>query len=257
VNLSPSAGARCSYVRSDFEAPGDSTRPVAFHPAPQGGGPRVVAAVDRSSRFVVQPVATGPDGRPGAWYVYVCQTSGERDALYRPPIWIPDAQAGAAAVDPAGLAEQARDQLGLRGPAIVLNPTGRQLVHLPTWMWLDRAGWHAQAATATAGAVSVTATAVPTAVTWTMGDGSLVHCVGPGTPYPSDGDPRAASPDCGYTYNTDSTDQPGGTYTVTATVTWNVTWNGDGQTGAFNGLTTVSTVRVAVISIPALVLGGH
>jgi fluoride ion exporter CrcB/FEX len=39
-------------------------------------------------------------------------------------------------------------------------------------------------------------------------------------------------------------------------VTWNVTWTGAGQTGAFEGLTTVSTVQVEVISIPALITGG-
>jgi hypothetical protein len=231
---------------------------VDFHAGPEAGALQVVTAVDRTSRLAVQPIAPGPDGRPGAWYVYQCQTAGVRDALYRPPIWIPDGQAGptAAAVDPAALVEQARNQLPLQGPTIELNPTGRQLVHLPTWMWLDRAGWHPQAATATAGAVSVTATAVPTTVTWSIGDGHQVHCTGPGTPYLPGGDPKATSPDCGYTYRADSAAEPSGTFTVTATVTWNVTWAGAGRTGTVNGLTTVSAVRVTVISIPALVVSG-
>ncbi|WP_445548290.1 MULTISPECIES: hypothetical protein [unclassified Frankia] len=43
---------------------------------------------------------------------------------------------------------------------------------------------------------------------------------------------------------------------MTTTVTWNVTWTGAGQTGVFNGLTTVSTTQVTVISISALSTGG-
>ncbi len=96
----------------------------------------------------------------------------------------------------------------------------------------------------------------PVEVVWTMGDGTQVRCPGPGTPYQPDADPKASSPDCGHTYQTSSGDQPGGVFPVTATVTWNVTWAGGGQTGVFNGLTTVSTTQVTVISVPALIAGG-
>jgi hypothetical protein len=258
VSLDPSTAAKCSYVRSDFQPPGDPTQPVVFLSRPTDGGIRVVlAAVYRPGSMQVQTVATGPDGQPGAWYVYQCQTAGIRDALYRPPVWIPDGQAGpAAAPDPAALAQQARSQLRLQGPRIVLSPTARQLVRLPTWMWLDPAGWRPVAATAAVGAASVTAVATPAEVTWSMGDGGQVRCAGPGTPYPVGGDPKAFSPDCGYTYRTVSASQPGGVFTVTATVTWNVTWAGGGQAGVFDGLTTVSAFQATVISIPALTTGG-
>ncbi len=258
VSLDPSELATCSYTRSDFQPEGDPVRPVVFRSVPRDGGLHVVAAVDWPGSLRVRPVATGPDGQPGAWYVYQCQNDGRRDALYRPPVWIPDGQAGpaAAAPDPAALAEQARNQLRLQGPKIALSPTGRQLIRLPTWMWLDPAGWQPVSATAAAGGVSVTAAATPAEVVWTMGDGTQVRCTGPGTPYPPDIDPKASSPDCGHTYQTVSDDQPGGVFAVTATVTWNVTWTGGGQTGVFNGLTTVSTVQVTVISVPALSTGG-
>jgi len=62
------------------------------------------------------------------------------------------------------------------------------------------------AATAAAGAVSVTAVAKPVAVVWEMGDGGTVTCTGPGTPFPVGADPKSASPDCGYTYRHRSLD---------------------------------------------------
>ncbi|CUU56477.1 hypothetical protein Ga0074812_1084 [Parafrankia irregularis] len=257
VALDPADVAHCSYVRSDFQPTAEAVQPVRFRRAPDGGL-RVVAAIDRPGPLLARPAATGPDGRSGAWYVYQCQTDGVRDALYRPPVWIPDGQGGPAAGGPdvGGLAEQARSQLRLQGPAIALSPTSRQLIRLPTWMWLDPAGWEPVSATAAAGGVSVTATATPAGVDWSMGDGTQVHCAGPGTPYPAGGDPKASSPDCGHTYQRVSEDQPGGTFPVTVTLTWNVTWAGAGQTGAFDGLTTVSTVQVEVIAIPALITGG-
>ncbi|WP_235433671.1 MULTISPECIES: hypothetical protein [Protofrankia] len=213
-------------------------------------------AVFRSSRLSVQAVATGPEQGAGAWYVYRCAANGVRDALYRPPVWIPDAAPGAAGPDPAGLAEQARNRLRLAGPRIVMSPTGDQLVRLPTWLWLDPAGWAALSATAAAGGVAVTAVATPVEVTWALGDGGTVTCTGPGTPFPAGADPASVSPDCGYTYRDRSLDAPGGTFPVTATVRWDVSWAGAGQAGVFPGLTTVSAAAVRVIDVPVLTTGG-
>ncbi|WP_166793672.1 ATP/GTP-binding protein [Frankia sp. B2] len=255
VALGPSDSAHCAYVRSDFQPPAAPIQPVGLRSTPRGSGPRVVAAADWSGTLVVRPAATGPDGRPGSWYVYQCQTPGLRDALYRPPVWIADAPAGPAPA-PAALAEQARNQLRLAGPAISMSPVRDQLVQLPTWLWLDAAGWNQVAATAAAGGVAVTAVAKPVSVVWSLGDGGTVTCTGPGTPFPAGADPKSASPDCGYTYRHRSLDEPGGTFTVTATVRWDVTWAGAGQAGAFPGLTTTSTVPVRVIDIPSLTTGG-
>ncbi len=239
--------ADCSYVRSDYQPPADSPQPVLYRP-PAGGD------------LVVRPAvfATQPGQGPGAWYVYRCAANGVRDTLYRAPVWIPDAAPGlrAPAPDPAALAEQARSQLRLAGPAIDRNPVGDQLVGLPTWLWLDPAGWTQASATAAAGGVSVTAVATPVAVVWSLGDGGTVTCTGPGTPFPPGSDPKSASPDCGHTYRNRSLDAPGGTYSVTATVRWDVAWAGAGQTGVFPGLTTVSAAQVRVIDVPALTTGG-
>jgi hypothetical protein len=179
--------------------------------------------------------------------------------LYRPPVWIPDAAPGAPAPapDPAALAERARDQLRLAGPRIGMNPAGDQLVRLPTWLWLDRAGWNEVSATAAAGGVSVTAVARPVQVTWSLGDGATVTCAGPGTPFPAGAAAKSASPDCGHTYRSPSSQAPGGAYPVTATVRWDVSWAGAGQAGVFPGLTTVSQAQARVIDVPALTTGGR
>lgn len=248
--------ADCAYVRSDYQPPAGGVRPVSYQPSATGGL-IVRPAVLGSSGPSVRPVASQPGQEPGAWYVYRCSTAGVRDALYRPPVWIPNAGPGAApAPDPEALAEQARSQLRLAGPQIVMNPSVDQLVGLPTWLWLDAAGWNQVAATAAAGGVSVTAVAKPVQVSWSLGDGGAVTCLGPGTPFPDGADPKSGSPDCGYTYRHRSLDTPGGTFAVTATVRWDVTWAGAGQVGAFPGLTTVSTTQARVIDIPSLTAGG-
>jgi hypothetical protein len=211
------------------------------------------AGFDASGLSVLPAVQPGQG--PGAWYIYRCTTDGVHDALYRAPVWIPDATA-ATAPDPAALAEQARNQLRLAGPRVATSPVGDQLVRLPSWLWLDPAGWKPASATAAAGGVSVTAVAKPVRAVWSMGDGGTVTCTGPGTPFTVGVDPTSASPDCGYTYRRRSLDSPGGTFTVTATVQWDVSWAGAGQAGVCPGLTTVSMRTTRVIDVPALTTGG-
>ncbi len=170
---------RCSYVRSDYRPPAGGGVVAAGYVEPALTASAVVVPVP-----VVVPVAAvaGP-GSGGAWYVYECSGKGARDAIYRPPVFIPDAPAapGGALPDPAALAQQAYDQLRLPSPAIRLSPAGRQLVKLPTWLWLDRAGWAASSATASVPGESVTAIATPARVVWSFGDGSTLTCTGPGT----------------------------------------------------------------------------
>ncbi len=247
----------CAYVRSDYQPPTESPRPVLYRQH-AGGELMVRPALFRGSTSVVAVAV--PGGGPGAWYLYRCATpgdSGDESLLYRAPVWIADAAPGvAAAPDPNALAEQARSQLRLAGPRIDMNPVGDQLLGLPTWLWLDPAGWGQVSATAAAGGVSVTAVARPVSVVWSLGDGGSVTCTGPGTPFPAGADPSSASPTCGYTYRHPSLTAPGGRWAVTATVRWDVTWAGAGRAGAFAGLTTVSTTTARVIDVPALTTGG-
>ncbi|WP_228004606.1 hypothetical protein [Amycolatopsis sp. YIM 10] len=196
-------------------------------------------------------------GEGGAWYVYQCTGQGMRDGLYRAPVWIPDAQAPDAAPlpSPEELAEQARAQLRLPSPVIASSPAGTQLVRLPTWLWLDRAMWQPRSATASVPGVSVTATATPASVSWAMGDGTTVTCAGPGTPFPGNGAPQAASPDCGHTYPRSSAGAPGERFPATATVSWRITWSGAGASGAFPDMTTSTAASFRVAEAQALGTG--
>jgi hypothetical protein len=190
-----------------------------------------------------------PEG-DGGWYVKVCYNDdGTTTAGLGGAVWVPGAP---PTVDPAALAREARSRLNLPSVVIRLNPPGKQLVNLPVWLSLDSASWHPQSATATAGAVSVTATARPVQATWSMGDGSRT-CAGRGTAWSPGTDPSAASPDCGYVYRRSSASAPGDAFTITVTVTWDVTWAGAGQTGTVPGLTTTGNANAVVQESQALI----
>ena len=49
--------------------------------------------------------------------------------------------------------------------------SGTTYVGLPTWLWLPAAQWRSASATAAVGTRSVTLTAAPVSVTWSMGEG--------------------------------------------------------------------------------------
>jgi YD repeat-containing protein len=107
------------------------------------------------------------------------------------------------------------------------------LVGMDAWLWVDNAGQHGYGPitrTATAGPVSVTATARVTKVVWDLGDGSRLTCRNAGTPWSPDKG-SGPSPTCGHRYLTPSTAEPDGSFTVRATAHWQVEWTGAGQAG--------------------------
>lgn len=250
--------ADCSYERSGYKPSTNS--PAAYGGSPSEGLPSVEFAVFERGAVPseAEPVAEPKPGEKGAWYVYRCEAGGVRDALYRPPVWIPDGQQDGPQVSPAVLAEQARSQLRLPSMSIKSSPAAEQLVNLPTWLWLERGRWRTVSSTASVPGVSVTVTARPTSVEWSMGDGSSRGCRGPGTPYGAASSskraahPRSASPDCGHTYRTSSAGQPGEKYPVSATVHWALSWSGAGESGTFPGLTTTSNAAFRVAESQAV-----
>ncbi|WP_075847955.1 hypothetical protein [Saccharomonospora sp. CUA-673] len=250
--------ADCRYVRSDYQPPAQGTTTVSYRPLNDGGAVTVTPAVYR-------PAASGSRVRPaqqqqpqprqsGAWYVYQCSGEGYADALYRAPVWIADGERPRPrpAPSPEQLARQAYNQLRLPSLGIHASPAERQLVNLPTWLWMDSGQWRPVTASASVPGVSVTATATPKSVTWSMGDGASVTCDGAGTPFPPGSDPQAASPDCGHTYRQSSRGQGNDSFPVSATVDWTVTWSGAGQRGTFPGLTTTSNTTFSVAESQAL-----
>ncbi|GAA3808479.1 ATP/GTP-binding protein [Streptomyces chiangmaiensis] len=168
-------------------------------------------------------------------------------------VWMAQPPA-AAAVDPAQLAQQAVDKMTLRGPEIGITPKpgGKGVVGMPVWMWTEKNAetWGPNTASASAGGVTVTATARVAKIVWKMGDGNSVTCTTAGTQYKA-AYGKSSSPDCGYRYTEPSSTEPGGKFHVTATSTWTIDWQGGGQTGQLTEIRN-SAVDITVAEVQVL-----
>ncbi|MGW5342912.1 ATP/GTP-binding protein [Streptomyces sp. NPDC004050] len=191
----------------------------------------------------------------GAIYVNPCawQGSGTTDIdILGKAFWLKGTPT--SAVDPAVLAQRAVDSMLLAGPAIASpRPEGRYTVGVPIWLWVGQSPttWGPNTASASAGGVTVTATAAVSSVVWAMGDGSSVTCKGPGTPYTASRG-LSPSPDCGHLYRATSAGQAGGSYQGTATSTWSVDWavTGGGRTGQLTEVRqSTFTVQVGEVQV--------
>ena len=201
-------------------------------------------------------------GEAGSWVLRRCP-SNDVDAMGRAPlptvgqiVWVPTG----APVTPSALAQVAYKKLKPPAPTLVLSPpsTRPELVGMPLWLSVPASTWAPVTESASAGGASVTATATPVSMTWSMGDGGSVTCRGPGTPYPSDpaAHPPLSSPTCGWTYERPSATTQARSFPVTATVDWQVAWSGTGNSGGtFPNLRTSSGTQVQVTEVQALVTG--
>lgn len=178
--------------------------------------------------------------------VYECTRTGAALGLVAPvfSIWLAQPPAGAPP-DPRVLAEQAVASMNLKAVSIGIVPEAARgrvgLVGMPVWMWDEDPGpstWGPITKTASAGGYSVTAIAKATKVVWSMGDGEVVVCRTPGTPY-EDSFGMQDSPYCGYTYTRQ------GVYRVWARSYWAVQWSGLGKSGTIP-LTFANSVRISV-----------
>lgn len=151
--------------------------------------------------------------------------------------------------------QQAVKRLKLPQPVIRTSPVENfvQVVHVPTWMWVEHSTWGPVSASAAVEGVRVTATARPRTAVWSMGEGGQVVCRGPGTPYSDAYSPKASSPDCGYTYQRASLSAPSRAYTVSVQVTWDVEWHGGGKTGVVPGLVMAAQRRLVVDEVQTVV----
>ena len=207
-----------------------------------------------------QPPAGDPawqGHKPADGAVYNC-FQPQTDLLIT--VWAQDPPPNSGAgPTPREVAQLAVEQMDLHAITIGITPEPGDgnvgIVGMPVWLWVanpDSSTVGPATASASAGGISVTATARLHSLTWDMGDGSTVACNGPGTPYrASYGDRK--SPDCGHVYETSSAAVSGGRFTVTATSDWVITWEGAGQAGTIrlDGLT--SSVQISVGEAQVLV----
>jgi hypothetical protein len=187
----------------------------------------------------------GHEPGEGAVYERRCTRDGGNLTIVR-MVWLadPPEQEG---VDPAVLAQQAVDKMTLLGPDIASpRAAGKYTVGVPVWMWVNQNAttYGPNTAAASAGGVTVTATAKVSKIVWQMGDGVTVTCAGPGTPYKGS-DAMAESPTCGHVYSKASAGAQGGEFDVTATSTWTIDWQGGGAAGQLTEIRQ-SNVLVAI-----------
>jgi hypothetical protein len=199
----------------------------------------------------------GKDPKTTTLYVRSCRhfTQGGASAWFDEPVWAPNGT-DPVVVDPAVLAQQAVDKMLLAGPKIGMAPgpgkTG--LVGMPVWMWAGTGPttFGPNTASASAGGVTVTATAKVSQVSWSMGDGTTVTCAGPGSEYRSEYG-KKPSPTCGHMYTRTSRGEEDGRFEVTATSTWVIDWEATGAPGGGQLIETrTSQAHVAIGELQAV-----
>ncbi|MFD3535937.1 ATP/GTP-binding protein [Streptomyces sp. NPDC058664] len=138
--------------------------------------------------------------------------------------------------DPEVAARRAVDSMRLDGPAAAsLRSAETYLVGMPMWMWVTPSPntFGPVTASATAGGITVTATAPVSSVRWDMGGGKIVTCAGPDTRC-TPGQAKTPPPTCGHLYERAAYDQPDerckGSATTTGTVEWSAPAVGDAGT---------------------------
>lgn len=193
--------------------------------------------------------------KPGDGAVYK-KTCGPDTQAVTSMVWLAQAPEQQT-VDPAALAQQAVDKMTLLGPAIGITPKpgGKGVVGMPVYMWTakDAETYGPNTASASAGGLTVTATAKVKKIVWKMGDGQSVTCTTAGTPYKA-AYGKQPSPDCGYRYSKPSSTTSTGKYHVTATSTWAIDWQvvgGGGQTGQLTQIRN-SAVDITVAEVQVL-----
>lgn len=211
-----------------------------------GSGPACTYTTLTNAEFTAQLEASTPhEPGTGSWNLKYC------DGQYQGPVWLGNGGGGrgpsAPAVDPVVLAQEAKNRLAIPTPTITMTPPpDKVLVNANTFLSIDSSQWGQRSATASAGGVTSTAVAVPEKVVWDMGDGQLVTCNRPGTPFNSNVDYFAQTPDCGYVYKRSSASYPGHVVRVTATLYYRATWSAAGAPGG-GDLGTISRTSAPVL----------
>lgn len=210
--------------------------------------------------------------KTGAWYVQTCmrsssacQSTYDICQLTHQRVWVQHPGIHTPAQPSAGtLAEHARSTANLPSPTIHTAPaqigrTPGTAVNLKTWLWIGSGIWHPISTSASAGKLTATVTAVPVSVTWDTGDGHVLVCSGPGTPWNPLVATGSQETSCYHVWRTSSlgqpADGPGGTpaYRLSATINWEVSWSAsNGRSGSLPPMHTSAVVYLPVMQIEAV-----
>jgi hypothetical protein len=174
---------------------------------------------------------------------------------------------GPGLVDPLVLALQAFSEMDLPAPVPASSPPldDGTYAQLATFFYLEN--WESMSNSASAGAVTATATAEPLSQTWTINDtfdgtSTSVTCEGPGAPFdPSRTYQAQLPPECGWLPKHSSAGQTntGGArsepcFPTTVSLSWGVTWTSNAGAGGDLGVATTSTeVCLVVAELQAVV----
>ena len=205
------------------------------------------------------------DDAEGHWYVPTCSSArlqpGEhidqvaeeyfKDHL---PVFVPaGGQAPAALIDGGTLAKAAWDAVTIPQPGVETNPklgdSGATLVGIDTWVWATEDTPAKVTATATAGPVTATVTAVSDGLRLSAPD-SVPDCHGFGTAW-TEGAAEGSS-NCTIEF-TRSSAHLGGTTPLDISVGYSVSYTAtDGATGDLDPVTTTSTTNIPVAEVQTI-----
>ena len=236
--------------------------------------PVAVASPVRARVCDTHAVPGGPDGwgsehgpmadaeamTEGAWYYTTCRYADTGALTYAGYWQYEPGDPADPGPDLAALARQAYDQVPLTFPAPATSPAidVDQITGLPTWLWIDPAGWRELTARAEIPGFWVEVTATPQRLVWEMGDGTRITCDGPGTAYDPALPANAQNTDCSHVYRYVSTDQPGGRYAASVTTEWTVRWQAStGATGELADASRTTTFDLAVGERQAVITYGY
>lgn len=200
-----------------------------------------------------------PEGETeGAWYT--CQSSPGGVGGLGGQFWSVEPPPGfEEQISPGEAAAILISRFRLDGPTIGMAPEPVDgsigSVGLPVWMWVQNPNENTFGPYTLSDSIEgleVSATARVDRIDWNMGDGTVITCTNPGTPYDvSIG--LQPSPTCGHMYERMSKDQPGGKYTITAVSHWQIQWQAGGATGD-EDVTRESTTQVAIGEMQTVII---
>ena len=156
-------------------------------------------------------------------------------------------------ISPAVLAQQLITEMEIPPPGVTMAPDPYQtanqqaaVIGLPMWMWiLDPATVTTMEVSESVGDLTVSISAVPDHIEWTMGDGAVFDCP-LDAPAFTEEFAGLASPSCGHTYQSTSAGQTDEKYEVVARAYYNVTWTAGNMSGT-QEIAPFSTFYVPVV----------